>query len=92
MAREHAGFTVEIGEVTAPATFSQLPAALGALRESLRALPLGWEQFDAASYVLGPDSVERAERTLAQDGELSLTITLRGRSHTVSVRPTGGGQ
>ncbi|MDH6579223.1 hypothetical protein [Kitasatospora sp. MAP5-34] len=92
MAREHTGFTVEIREVTAPATFNRLPAALGALWESLRALPLGWEQFDAASYVLGPGSVERVERTLARDGELSLTFTLKGCSHTVSVRPaTVGG-
>jgi hypothetical protein len=36
--------------------------------------------------------VERAERTLAQDGELSLTITMKGRSHTVTVRPADSPQ
>jgi hypothetical protein len=87
MTRESTGFTVEIGDLTTPATFTRLPVALEALWSSLRALPLGWEQFDAASYTLGPDSIERAERTLARDGELSLTITLKGRSHTVTVRP-----
>lgn len=78
--------TVEIEGVTTPRTFPRLSAALDALWESLRALPLGFDQYDAARHVLGPGEVHRVEQALARDGELTHRITMNGQSHVVSVR------
>lgn len=77
--------TVEIEDVAAPATFSQLPDAVAALWEALRVLPLGWTQYEAYRYFLGPGAVERIEESLARDGELSLTFQMAGRLHSVRV-------
>lgn len=79
--------TVEIEDITGPATFSQLPDALNALWQALRVLPLGWVQHEAYRYFLGPDAVERVAAFLERDGQLRLTFSMAGRLHTVSVRP-----
>lgn len=84
--------TVEIEGVTSPATFPRLSAALDALWESLRALPLGFDQFDGARQVLGPGAVRQVEQALAQDGRLTHHIVMGGQSHAVSVRTSAASQ
>lgn len=80
--------TVEIEGVTAPATFSHLPAALAALWESIRALPLGVVQHDAYQYFLTrPDAAEHVNQFIERDGELNLSFAMDGHSHAVRVRP-----
>jgi len=79
--------TVSIEDITAPATFSQLPDALAALWEALRVLPLGWTQYEAYRYFFGPGAVERVEAFLERDGQLILSFSMAGRSHAVRVVP-----
>ncbi|AUG79824.1 hypothetical protein CFP65_5113 [Kitasatospora sp. MMS16-BH015] len=76
-------YTVEIEDITAPATFANLADALAALWEALRALPLGWTQAEAYRYFLGPDGVERVEAFLERDDQLVLTFAMAGRTHAV---------
>ncbi|GAA3024864.1 hypothetical protein GCM10020229_75470 [Kitasatospora albolonga] len=78
-------YTVEIEDVTAPAVFARLPDALAALWEALRVLPLGWTQYEAYRYFLGPGAVDRVTESLERDGELRLSFAMGGRSHLVSV-------
>jgi len=79
-------FTVSIEDVTEPATFKRLDDALVALWEALRALPLGWTQYDAYRYFLTRwDAVACVTDFLERDGYLSLTFTMAGRSHYVRV-------
>ncbi|WP_344469703.1 hypothetical protein [Kitasatospora kazusensis] len=80
--------TVQIEGITPPATFTRLSSALDALWKSLRALPLGFDQYHAARHVLGPGEEHQVEQALAQDGEVTHRITMSGRSHVVSVRTT----
>jgi hypothetical protein len=83
-----ASVTVEISGVTGPATFSNLRAAVDALWQSLRVLPLGWNQYQAYRLMFeGPDAVERVADFLARDGSLQLTFVMAGEIHSVSVRP-----
>ncbi|WP_441250547.1 hypothetical protein [Kitasatospora sp. McL0602] len=78
--------TVEIEGVTGPATFPDLAAAVGALWQSLRVLPLGSEQFEAYKVLLGgPDAVERVSEFLERSGRLDPTFTMSGRTHSVHV-------
>ncbi|KJK55113.1 hypothetical protein [Saccharothrix sp. ST-888] len=79
--------TVSIEDITPPATFSRLPDALVALWEALRVLPLGWTQYEAYRYFLGPGAEQRVAAFLARDGELTLSFTMAGRSHAVRVVP-----
>ena len=81
--------TVEIEDIVAPATFSRVPDAVAALWEALRVLPLGWTQYEAYRYFLGPGAVDRIEESLRRDGELSLTFRMSGRLHSVRVTPAG---
>lgn len=79
--------TVEIEGITEPAQFTNLGAAVTALWESLRALPLGWEQYQAYALFFGEGAVERVEEFLERDGELTLSFAMAGQSHAVRVRP-----
>ncbi|GAA2751085.1 hypothetical protein [Kitasatospora cinereorecta] len=80
--------TVEIEGVSALATFSRLPDALGAVWASMRALPLGALQYDAYQYFFTrPDAVERVSEFIERDGELNLSFKMEGRSHALRVRP-----
>lgn len=80
--------TVEIQGVTAPATFPNLLAAVDAVWESLRALPLGSDQYEAYKLLLGgPDAVERVARLMERDGRFEVAFTMAGRSHLVRVGP-----
>ncbi|GAA2750946.1 hypothetical protein [Kitasatospora cinereorecta] len=82
--------TVEIEGVTAPATFSRLPDALGAVWGSLRALPLGARQYDAYRYFFTrPDAVEHVAEFIERDGELNLSFSMEGRPHAVRLRRVG---
>ncbi|MFC9325516.1 hypothetical protein [Kitasatospora sp. NPDC057015] len=82
--------TVEIEDVTPPATFDRLPDALAALWGSLRTLPLGATQYDAYRYFLTrPNAVERVTEHLDRDGELQLSFRMDGRLHAVRIRPAG---
>ncbi|WP_354642443.1 hypothetical protein [Kitasatospora camelliae] len=92
MKRTAAGFTVVIEGVTGPATFTRLPDALAALWEALRVLPLGWNQYEAYRYFFGEGAVERVERFLARDGQLTLTFAMAGRTYPVRVRPAADGE
>jgi len=89
-AKPATGYEVVIEDVTEPHTFVQLPDALSALWESLRALPLGNTQYEAYRFFFGEGAVERVEQFLARDGRLSLTFTMAGRAHEVRVSPAGG--
>ncbi|GAA2147307.1 hypothetical protein GCM10009760_38050 [Kitasatospora kazusensis] len=81
---------VEIDGVTAPARFDELPDALAALWESLRALPLGAVQADAFHYFLTrPDAAEHVTEFVRRDGALLLSFAMGGRSHAVRLRPVG---
>ncbi|WP_371484758.1 hypothetical protein [Kitasatospora sp. NBC_00315] len=83
-------FTVEIEDVTLPATFTRLPDALAALWSSLRALPLGAQQYDAYQYFLTrPNAAEHVAGYIEQDGELALSFRMEDRVHAVWVRPVG---
>jgi hypothetical protein len=77
--------TVSIEDIAAPATFARLPDALAALWDALRVLPLGWTQYEAYRYFLGPGSEERVTAFLQRDGELQLSFALAGRVHEVRV-------
>ncbi|MEW1912820.1 hypothetical protein AB0442_31030 [Kitasatospora sp. NPDC085895] len=79
-------FTVSIEDVTTPATFNRLDDALAALWDALRALPLGWTQYDAYRYFLTEDDApRRVAEFLARDGYLALSFTMAGRPHAVRV-------
>ncbi|MFD7984182.1 hypothetical protein ACFRKE_13085 [Kitasatospora indigofera] len=83
-----APFTVEIEDVTPPATFEHLADALAALWSSLRTLPLGATQYDAYQYFLTrPNAVQRVTEHIDRDGELVLSFRMEGRLHAVRVSP-----
>ncbi|WP_405017391.1 hypothetical protein OHV05_10155 [Kitasatospora sp. NBC_00070] len=79
--------TVEIEDVTQPATFNGLADAVAAVWNSLRALPLGHLQYDAYRDFFGEGAVERVSKFLDRDGELLLSFAMAGRSHFVLIRP-----
>ncbi|WP_371479408.1 hypothetical protein [Kitasatospora sp. NBC_00315] len=79
--------TVEIEDITPPATFGRAADAVAALWEAMRVLPLGWTQYEAYRYFLGPGAVARIEESIERDGELSLTFRMAGRLHSVRVTP-----
>lgn len=79
--------TVEIEDITAPATFTDLAAAVAAVWDSLRALPLGHCQYEAYEYFFGEGAVERVREFLERDGQLALSFDMAGRPHAVWVRP-----
>ncbi|MGK4584211.1 hypothetical protein [Kitasatospora sp. HPMI-4] len=78
--------TVEIEDVTEPATFARLSDALAAAWESMRVLPLGAVQADAFRYFLTrPDAAEHAAEFIRRDGRLELTFAMSGRSHAARI-------
>ncbi|WP_344465958.1 hypothetical protein [Kitasatospora kazusensis] len=77
--------TVEIEDITQPAQFGDLAAAIAALWNSLRALPMGSFQYEAYREFFGDGAVERVEEFLQRDGRLMLTFAMAGRSHYVRV-------
>lgn len=79
---------VEITGITTPARFRRLPDAVAAVWDAVRALPLGNTQYEAYRYFFTrPDAVQRVTEFLERDGELSLTFSMNGRSHSVRFRP-----
>ncbi|MGE7433481.1 hypothetical protein [Kitasatospora sp. NPDC001175] len=79
--------TVEIEDITEPATFGRLSDALAAAWESMRVLPLGVVQADAFRYFLTrPDAAEHAAEFIRRNGRLELTFAMSGRSHAVRIR------
>ncbi|WP_033215079.1 hypothetical protein [Kitasatospora phosalacinea] len=81
------GYTVAIEGITEPTSFPALAPALASLWWTLNTLPLGWTQFEAYRYFLGPGAVERTEAFLARDGRLQLGFALLGRTRLISVVP-----
>lgn len=80
--------TVEIENITRPAEFTSLASAVEALWGSLRALPLGWEQYQAYALFFGEGAVQRVESFLERDGQLTLSFGLAGTSHALHIRPS----
>lgn len=84
--------TVELTDITEPATFARLGDALAALWESMQALPLGRKQYLAYElFLTRPDAVERAAEFLQQEGRLELSFGLADGPHVLRVRPAGAG-
>lgn len=79
---------VEIKGVTRAAWFPDLDTAIPALWDSVRALPIGPEQYETFLSFFGPGARERVEETLARDGLLVLPFTLAGCDHTAQIRPS----
>ncbi|MDH6579224.1 hypothetical protein [Kitasatospora sp. MAP5-34] len=77
--------TVSVDGILDPLA-APLPQALGALWEVLRALPLGWTQFEAYRYFFDtPGAEERVSTFLERDRCLVLSFAMDGRSHVVRV-------
>jgi len=80
-------FTVAIEGVTEPATFTRLDDAVEATWQSLRRLPLGSHQYEAYREFFGDGAVERVQRFLERDRELTLSFTMAGEPHAVRITP-----
>lgn len=81
-------FTVSIEGLVPDAKFTRLEPAMKALWDSMKVLPLGWNQ--AAAYheaLAAKGAVENLTRLLHWNkGRVELTFSLEGRTHSVIIR------
>ncbi|MFI6449271.1 hypothetical protein [Kitasatospora sp. NPDC050543] len=79
--------TVDIQGITQPTTFTQLGTALGALLESLRAMPLSDADLRSFGDFLAPDQIETIAEQLHRTGLVTRIAFLGFEAHLVRIRP-----